>query len=399
MRLPRQFTRSAALVASVAVMSQMTAAPAAAQLDERDIARWAACSFLGFRTSEAVVRREARQAGYRNIRNIKYVNRQRPNSVGCGFYRLRATKGGRDFVLFANAFSGNVVDRRTVGRGNQADRSRRPQMNKAQARRTLRRMGYGDIRNLRYRRVGQRDFYQARVTKGRGVFVVRIDDENGKLLNRKRVATRKPEHRRIGMTEAEVRASLRDDGYRRITGIDYVRRGKRDFYVAKAWRDRTQYQLRIDDQSGNVVNRKRIGTRGADRPRFDEKQIRVQLRRAGYRRISDIDYVRRGRTDFYVAKAWQGRVQYRLRVNDETGAVIGRTRIDTRGKKRDRAELSEREIRAELRRDGYRRIDNIRYVDRGRNDFYVARAWYQGNRYRLVVSDEDGDVVNRTRVK
>lgn len=329
MRLPISILRSAALAACVAATAPMAATPAAAQIQGEDFAKWAACSFLGYRTSPATVRREVRQAGYRNIRNLKYVNRQRPNAIGCGFYRMRAARNGRDYVVFANAFSGTVESRRPIGQ-RAGDRHRRPQMSEAQARRTLRRIGYDEIRSIQYRRVGRQDFYEARVVKRRAVFVVRIDDENGKVLSRKRVATLKPEHRQAGMSQQEVRRSLRQDGYRRI---------------------------------------------------------------------SNIDYVRRGRNDFYTATAWKGRVQYRLRVNDTTGAVIARNRIDRRGRTGDRAEMSEREIRAELRRDGYRRISNIRYVDRGRNDYYVARAWYRGNQYRLVVSDEDGDVVNRRRVQ
>jgi hypothetical protein len=131
-------------------------------------------------------------------------------------------------------------------------------MNDAQARRTLRRLGYDDIRNLRYLRVGNRDFYQARVRKGRAEFVVRLDDENGRIVSQRRVATLPPKHRRADMNAAQVRQALRRDGYRRISGIDYRRRGNDDFYVARAWLRGQQYRLVVSDESGDVINRRPV---------------------------------------------------------------------------------------------------------------------------------------------
>lgn len=134
-------------------------------------------------------------------------------------------------------------------------------------------------------------------------------------------------------------------------------------------------------------------------PRF----VRIRARRAGYRRIHDIRFVprRHGRYNwcgFFRAEArFRGR-PFVIYADAHTGRVIGRTRRGRLGAHH-RRNLAPRQVRAILHRHGYRHIRNIRYVQRGRRDFYVARARRHGWVVRLRIDDESGRIIHRQRLR
>lgn len=57
------------------------------------------------------------------------------------------------------------------------------------------------------------------------------------------------------------------------------------------------------------------------------------------------------------------------------------------------------EIRDRLRRQGYRRITDIRFISEVRNDHFTAIAWRNGVKYRLMINDDSGRVMRRWRVR
>jgi len=138
--------------------------------------------------------------------------------------------------------------------------------------------------------------------------------------------------------------------------------------------------------------------------RVSPRYVRIQAHRAGYRRIHDIRFVprRHGRYNwcgFFRADAmFRGR-PFVIYADAHTGRVIGRDRIGRFGGAQYRQDMAPQQVRAILRRHGYRHIRNIRYVQRGGRDFYVARARRNGWAVRLQVDDESGRIIHRQRLR
>lgn len=136
------------------------------------------------------------------------------------------------------------------------------------------------------------------------------------------------------LSPAQIQRRLYRAGYRRVSGVRYTVVNGDDFYRAYAWRNGRRYQLHVSDENGRVIRHQVVRGRGIHRGqrygrdhRLDRRDVRRRLRAYGYRRIRNIQFVDRGRRDFYRATAWKYGHKYRVRVSDETGRLIASRRI------------------------------------------------------------------------
>lgn len=262
-----------------------------------------------------------------------------------------------------------------------------PRAGEAAVRRNARASGYRRIRNIKYhgRRFNRRNqcgFYRAVAVRNGRRFVIYANADTGRLISARRVG----HVRGRRLNEGQIRARLRNQGYRHIRNIRYVDRGRREFYVARARKGGAVFRVVVDERTGKVQNRKRLKA-----ARASERQVRRQLRRRGYRKIANLRVRDRGGNTYWVARAEKNSITFRVFADIETGRPVRRVRLEN-----ERA--SRRDVRQTLRAAGYRNIRNLRFVDRGRNERFIARANRGGHAYRVVVDAESADIVRSRRV-
>lgn len=203
--------------------------------------------------------------------------------------------------------------------------------------------GFRRIHDIRFvpRRYGRYNwcgFYRAEAMLRGRPFVIFVDSHTGRVIGRNRRGRIGQNHRQ-DLSPAQVRRILRRHGYRHINNIRYVQRGGRDFYMARAhWRGWVM-RLRIDDESGRIVNRQRLRRHSAlqrhyaKRPAPDltpdltQREVRALLRAKGYSRIRDVRYKQTAAATGYVATADYDKVPYQLRVSGATGQVKAKRRL------------------------------------------------------------------------
>lgn len=263
-----------------------------------------------------------------------------------------------------------------------------PRAGEPAVRRNARASGYRRITNIKYHgrkfnRRNQCGFYRAVAVRNGRRFVIYANADTGRLISARRVGQDRAGKR---LNEGQIRARLRNQGYSRIRNIRFVDRGRREVYVARARKGGTVFRVTVDERTGKVQNRKRLKT-----VRASQKQVRRQLRRRGYRKIANLRVRDRGNTEYWVARAQKNSVTFRVFADIETGVPTRRVRLEN-----ERA--SQRDVRQTLRAAGYRNIRNLRFVDRGKREQYVARASRRGQTYRVVVDANSADIVRARRV-
>lgn len=203
------------------------------------------------------------------------------------------------------------------------------------------------------------------------------------------------------VSAATVAQNARSRGYTNVRNVTYRTRGSVKinacgYYEANAQLNGREYLLYARESDGQIVGRKNLGQaqRRDRRNRADmtEAEIVTALHRQDYRGINSLRYIKRGNTDYYQARGLKDGQWYRLQIEDATGQVLDRKGAPRWQDNSNRAELDSRDIRHLLRGQGYRRIRDIEYRDRGSRDFYTAQAHKDGQWYRLVVSDFTGEV-------
>jgi hypothetical protein len=221
--------------------------------------RGAPCHFRGARISRRDVRRHARRRGFRRIHNIRFVPRRHGRYNWCGFYRAEAMFRGRPFVIFADSHTGRIIGRHRRGRGRgHVGRSYRRDLSVGQVRRMLRRQGYRRIRNVRYVRRNGRDFYMARAHWRGWVVRLRINDETGRIVNRRRLRRLSFDLKTPDLSHSQVRALLRSKGYRAIRDVRYEQTANAADYIAIAKFDSARYRVRVDGTTGRLEGERRL---------------------------------------------------------------------------------------------------------------------------------------------
>jgi hypothetical protein len=264
------------------------------------------------RASQYSVRQNARAAGYRRIRAIAYHDRKFNAAHRCGFYRATAARGGRQFALYFDADSGDLISVRRLGRrGTQAQR-----LNEQQIERHLSRQGWNHIRNMRFVDRGNDDFYVVRARKADVVYRVWVDASSGKVERTKRLT---PER----ASKQDVRQALRRHGYRKINHLRFVDRGAKEYWVGGASRGGHEYRVFAEAETGKPYRRVRL-----DNDRASEADMRHSLRAAGYRKIQNLRFVDRGKRDLYVALAMRGGRQYRVWLDAEDAEIRRAKRVN-----------------------------------------------------------------------
>jgi len=249
------FATPLAAQAGTALAGQADVAVQIAERAPHRFMRGRVCEFRGVRIPALIVRRNARAASYRRIRNIRFVSRRHGRHHWCGFYRAEATLEGRPFVIFADSHTGRVITRHCQGRIGQ---SYRPNMSVAKVRSTLRRHGYRRVRDVRYVRRGGRDFYLARAHRRGWVMRLRIDDETGRVVDRQRLQRSSLERASPALSASEVSALLRAKGYRDIRVVHYRQAAEAAGYEAIASYDSVPYRLQISATTGKVKAKRRL---------------------------------------------------------------------------------------------------------------------------------------------
>ena len=193
-----------------------------------------------------------------------------------------------------------------------------------------------------------------------------------------------------------VRANARASGYRRIRGISYHARKFNNvhrcgFYRANAVRDGRRYRLFFDADSGELIAVRHLGKYAGETKIISETQARRRLRRADWRKIRNLRYVDQGPKEYYIARATNAGVVHRVWLNADTGGVVRTKRIEP-------AQASRKDVRQALRARGYRQIKNLRFVDRGAREYWIARATKNGKAFRIFANAETDRPVRRIRI-
>ena len=268
---------------------------------------WPACLYDRPGASQASVRAHARAAGYRRIHNIRLHKRKYNNANRCGFYRAEAWRNGRQFALYFNADSADLINVRVIGRGRGPD-----VLPEAKIRNRLQRQGWRRIRNLRYveNRGGA---YVARARNKEGVYRLRINASNGKVERQKQL-------KQFRASKKEVRNQLRARGYRDIRNLRIRSRRGDEYWVARATRRGTVYRVFADEQTGKPVRRVAL-----EKDRISRREARNVLRRAGFRGIENLRMREVRGEAYFVARAKRWGQTYRVWVDADDGE-IARTR-------------------------------------------------------------------------
>lgn len=138
-----------------------------------------------------------------------------------------------------------------------------------------------------------------------------------------------------------------------------------------------------------------------DKARASVAEIRESARAAGYRRVRGVTLIKRkynnaNQCGFYRGRAWRNGRQYALYFNADTASLIN---VRFTGKAKAPQRLNEKQARQRLRKQGFRKIRNLRFVDRAQNEFYIARARKGGNLYRVTADASTGNVVREKLLK
>lgn len=292
------------------------ASPAAAQFNfdfgdgELKINVWPACLYDRPGASPASVRENARASGYRRIHNIVLHKKRYNANNQCGFYRAEAYRNGRQFALYFNADSANLINVRRLGPGKPARR-----LSEADARKALRRDGYRRIRNLRFVDRGRNEFYVARARKGGTVYRVTLNARNGNVVRNKPI-------KQVRATEAQVRQMLKRRGYDDIANVRFRDRNNDEFWIARASKGGTIWRVFLDAETARPLRRVAIKD-----DRITQREARLAIRRAGYRRIQNLRQAeRRGRAVF-VARASRRGGTYRVVVDATDGDLVRARRL------------------------------------------------------------------------
>lgn len=390
--------------ALVAAASLGFTAPAQAQNEPewRDVLGTAVC-ILGNqrRVPPATVEQNAQNRGYTNVRNIQYRTEGNVKISGCGYYQANAELNGREFMLYARANDGQIVGRKSLGEVKRRDRKNRAEMTEAEVTAALHKQDYRGINGLQYVKRGGIDYYQARGLKGGQWYRLKIEDTDGRILDRSTAPRWKDSNNRAELDSKDIRHLLRGQGYRNIQDIDYKDRGGRDFYSADARKDNQWYRLVVSDYTGEIARARKSngpGRRDRDnRAELNEGQIRDRLEKQGYSRIRQVKYQKTEKGDHYEAIGTAGGKRYALLVDDSTGKVLERDEARRRYKRDlgNRAELDKAQITDYVQSQGYGRIEAVRYISRYGSDWYEVRARKGGNWHTLIVTDHKPKIVAR----
>lgn len=311
------------------------------------------------------LRRALRQQGYRNIDDIKRINRG-----GRVLWFAKAGKGGKRWQLIARPTDGRVLQQSEI---------RDAIDTAAKLRQHLRGQGYRQIRNIARRARNNQITWRASAQKGGRDVTVITRASDGRILRVTASA------QGIG-TEAALRQQLRRDGYRQISGIRKISRNNRVFWVAEANKGGKRWRLVVRGSNGDIANRREVRQQA-----FGENQLRQALRQQGYRRINDINKVQRNNQTRWFAKAEKGGKRWQLMARDGDGRVLRRQQL------RD-PQISQQQLIQRLQQQGFTNISNVELVTRNNTRFYRAIGVRNGKRWGLVARATDGRIVRRQAI-
>jgi len=227
-------------------------------------------------------------------------------------------------------------------------------------------------------------FYRALAARANLQYALYFDADSGELISVRRLGHIGTQAQRLN--EQQIERRLAHQGWNRIRNMRFVDRGKDEFYVARARKAGVVYRVWVDASSGKVERTKRLTPE-----RASKQDVRQALRRHGYRKINNFRFVDRGAKEYWVGRASKDGHDYRVFAEAGTGKPYRRVQLDN-----DRASAAD--VRHSLRAAGYRKIQNLRFVDRGKRDFYIARARRGGQVYRVWLDAEDAEIRRAKRV-
>lgn len=209
------------------------------------------CNVRGARLPRQSIRHHARLVGYRAIRSIRFVARRYGANGWCGYYRADAMLQGRPFVIYADSRTGRIVGRRELARygaGYNQD------LSDVQVRSILLNYGYRGIHDIRYVRRDGHDFFTARANWRGWVVQLWIEDETGRIVNRKRLHRFGSAGGARDLSQEEVRELLRSRGYRNIRSVQH----EPTAYDVVAYLDDVPYRIRVSVSTGEIESEYRL---------------------------------------------------------------------------------------------------------------------------------------------
>ena len=312
---------------------------------------------------EKDMRRALRSAGYRDIDNLRRRNRQ-----GRQIYTARATRNGKRYLLIADARNGRILRTREIGGG---------LLSEQDMRRSLRQAGYRNIENLKRIRKNRDLLWQAEATRGGKRYSITARARDGRILRARELPA-------AALSRDHIIRALDRQGWVNITNVRRGRHNGAAVWLADASRKGRDHKLIVRARDGRVLQ--------ATAQPLNERQIRLALRQQGYRRIRDLERVRRGRGIFYRASARKGGQRFRLLARAADGRVV-RARPD-------QAQLlNEQQIERRVAQAGYRDIRVLRQSGATGKPTYMVRAQRQRRIWLLIVSAKDGSIANRRMLR
>ncbi len=377
----------------------------------------------------AQVRASLRTKGFRGVTNVRLNPLSFPP-----VYTAVASRGGRRFSLQVHAQTGKVLGRRPAGAA--------AGLTKVQMTRILRSRGFRNIINMMGASIGGRRVWIAQAQRGRGRFTVVADARTGATIRtvplprtplsrrqilaklslagfttiRKLVLVRRAGRpvytaeadragRRVAivvgafsarllasrpvgtagpaiMTPAQLRAALRGQGFRTIRGISRGSIGRRVVYSATATRFGRRFQIVADGRTGRVINRSPIAA-----PILTAGQIRLALIRRGFVNVRNLVRTRVGSTLVYLGQAERRGRRLDIVVDARTARLLQAQPVTA-------GILTPRQILSALRALGWQRVRNLRLINRGGRQMYLADASRGGRDFKLVVRARDARVMS-----
>jgi predicted small secreted protein len=207
-------------------------------------------------------------------------------------FLARGERGGRAYDIEVDARTGRIIASNEAGqprmsremsggepmRGTSARGDARGMVSEQQVRNSLRQAGYSQVNSVQR----QGDAYQAQARWGNTVYDVRVDARTGRVISSNQSSaaqsgqgsgattapgsqsgTGMPTGTQSGaMSEGQIRNALQSEGYSQISNL----RREGDAFVAQAQRNGQNMMVRVDAQSGRILQATPAGGGQAPQP-------------------------------------------------------------------------------------------------------------------------------------
>ncbi len=246
--------------------------------------------------------------------------------------------------------------------------------------------GFNSISRVRRIYRGNRAVYTAYGRRGGQLYRIEVGAQYGRILQARPVAA--PVWTPL-MTQQQIIAELRNEGFRNIRMVRRVARGRRTIYIARGNRGGQRYRIEVDAQNGRILQARRIAA-PVPVSVMTPPQAKSVLRGKGFRNIRIVRRVAQGGRTIYIARGNRGGQRYRIKMDARTGRILLSSRIAAPVPA---PVMTPPQAKSALRGKGFRNIQIVRRVAQGGRTVYIARGNRGGRRYRIKMDARTGRIL------